>query len=199
MSPRRIAKLLAGVGAVALAVLLIVTVWIVHQRDAVEALEKVAGMVPGSLLHARNFRWTQMKAGERQWVLTASDASYSSTRTGLALTNANLTMTSSDGKPVRVEAPRALIHLKGNHVTRAELSGGTTIHYGDFVLVTDSATYLPDEDRVEASGAVTIEGEGMKVTGIGLTGNTRTRQFVLHDQVQTEIIPRKNGEKPTPS
>ena len=43
-----------------------------------------------------------MKAGERQWVLTASDASYSSTRTGLTLTNANLTMTSTDGKPVRV-------------------------------------------------------------------------------------------------
>jgi LPS export ABC transporter protein LptC len=199
MSPRRIAKALAGFGVVALVVLLAVTVYVVRHRATAQALQKVAGLVPGALLHARNFHWTQMKAGELSWVLTASDASYAGDKTALVLTNADLKLTSQDGKHVTVTAPHAMIYLHGNHVTRADLSGGTVIHYGDFVLTTDSASYMPDDDRVEAAGAVKIEGEGVKVSGVGLTGNPKTRQFDLHAQVQTEIMPKQNGEKPKQS
>lgn len=195
MSPRRIAKALAGFGAVALAVLLITTVWIVRHRSATQVLQSVAGIVPGTLLHAHNFHWTQMKAGEREWVLTAGEASYSTDKTSLKLTNAEVTMTSSDGKPVVVNAPTALLAMNGNHVTRAYLSGGTVIHFGDYILSTDSATFMPDEDQVEATGLVTVLGEGLKVTGIGMTGHPKTRVFELHQQVETEFTPSSDREK----
>ena len=72
---------MAGVGAIALAVLLIATVWIVRHRSAAQVLQTVAASVPGTLLHAHNFHWTQMKAGEREWVLTAGEADYSTDKT----------------------------------------------------------------------------------------------------------------------
>ncbi len=186
---------MAGVGAVAVMVLLVVTAWVVRNRSAGQVLQTVAGVVPGSLLHARNFHWTQMKAGERQWVLTATDASYSNDKTSLTMLGAEIAMTSSDGKPVVVNAPRAVLSLNGNHVNRAVLSGGTTIHYGDFVLSTDSATFSPDEDQVEAAGLVTVLGEGLKVTGIGMTGHPKARLFELHDQVNTQFTPKHDREK----
>lgn len=195
MSPRRIAKALAGVGAVGVIVLLVVTAWVVRNRSAGQVLQTVAGVVPGSLLHARNFHWTQMKAGERQWVLTAADASYSNDKTSLTLLGAEIAMTSSDGKPVVVDAPRAVLSLNGNHVSRAVLSGGTTIHYGDFVLSTESATFSPDDDQVEAAGLVTVLGEGLKVTGVGMTGHPKTRLFELHEQVNTQFTPKHDREK----
>ncbi|HYB90042.1 MAG TPA: LPS export ABC transporter periplasmic protein LptC [Candidatus Binataceae bacterium] len=199
MSPKRIARALAGFGTVALVLLFAATVWVVRHHGSAQALEKAAGFVPGALLHAHNFHWTQMKAGERQWVMTAADASYSGDRTALTLIEADLSMISEDGKAVRVTAPHALLFLKGNHVTRADLSGGTVIRYGDFKMSTDSASFMPDDNRVEAPGLVTVEGEGMKVTGLGLTGNSRTRQFDLHGQVQTEISPKQGSEKPKQS
>ena len=199
MSPRRIAKFLAGFGAIALAVLLVATVWIVRHRSAAQVLQTVAGIVPGTLLHAHNFHWTQMKAGEREWVLTAGEASYSSDKTSLKLTNAEVTMVSSDGKPVVVNAPTALLALNGNHVTRADLSGGTVIHFGEYILSTDSATFMPDADQVEAAGPVTVLGEGLRVTGIGMSGHPKTRIFQLHEQVETEFTPPKDREKPKPS
>jgi LPS export ABC transporter protein LptC len=199
VSPRRIAKFLAGFGAIALAVLLVATVWIVRHRSAAQVLQTVAGIVPGTLLHAHNFHWTQMKAGEREWVLTAGEASYSSDKTSLKLTNAEVTMVSSDGKPVVVNAPTALLALNGNHVTRADLSGGTVIHFGDYILSTDSATFMPDADQVEAAGPVTVLGEGLRVTGIGMSGHPKTRIFQLHEQVETEFTPPKDREKPKPS
>ncbi len=194
MSPKRVAKLLGGFGAVAVMVLLMVTVWVVRHRSDARVLQTVAGVVPGTLLHAHNFHWTQMKAGERQWVLTAADASYSNDRSSLTLTDAKVEMISNDGKSVMVTSPLAVMSLNGNHVNRATLSGGTTIQYGDFVLSTDSATFKPDDDQVEAPGLVTVVGDGMKVTGMRLTGHPKSRIFELHDQVNTHFIPKSNHE-----
>lgn len=195
MSPRRIAKALAGFGAVALIVLLVATVWIVRHRSATQVLQTAAGLVPGTLLRAHNFHWTQMKAGERQWVLTAGEADYSADKTTLKLTDAVVTMVSSDGKPVVVNSPHADLTMNGNHVTKAYLTGGTVIHFGDYVLSTDSATFMPDDDKVEAPGLVTVIGDGLKVTGVGLSGHPKTRVFELHTQVQTEVTPKKDSGK----
>jgi LPS export ABC transporter protein LptC len=195
LSPRRIAKALAGFGAVALIVLLVATVWIVRHRSATQVMQTAAGLVPGTLLRAHNFHWTQMKAGERQWVLTAGEADYSADKTTLKLTDAVVTMVSSDGKPVTVNAPHADLTLKGNHVTRAYLSGGTIIHFGDYVLTTDAATFMPDDDQVDARGLVTVVGDGLKVTGVGLTGHPKTRIFQLETQVETVVTPKKDSEK----
>jgi LPS export ABC transporter protein LptC len=199
LSPRRIAKFLAGFGALALVVLLVATIWIVRHRSATQVLQTAAGLVPGTLLRAHNFHWTQMKAGERQWVLTAGEADYSADKTMLKLTDAVVTMVSSDGKPVVVNSPHADLTMNGNHVTKAYLTGGTVIHFGDYVLSTDSATFMPDDDKVEAPGLVTVIGDGLKVTGVGLSGHPKTRVFDLHTQVQTEVMPKKDSEKPKQS
>jgi LPS export ABC transporter protein LptC len=193
MSLRVIAKLLAVSGAAALAVLLAVAIYVVRHREDAQSLEKVAAVLPNSLLHAKNFHWTQMKGAQMQWVLTANDASYSADRTAVKLVGADLAMTSSDGKEVHITAPKALLYMKGNHINRAEMSGGTVIRYGDFVLSTGTASFDPDDDHVEADGPVTVEGEGVKVTGIGLTGSPKTRIFELHQQVRTEIQPKKDS------
>ena len=195
MSPRQIAKALAGFGAVALIILLVATIWVVRHRSTTQVLETAAGLVPGTLLRAHNFHRTQMKAGERQWVLTAAEADYAADKTTLKLTAAVVTMVSSDGKPVVINAPHADLTLNGNHVTRAYLTGGTVIHFGDYVLSTDSATFMPDDDQVEAPGLVTVVGEGLKVTGVGLSGHPKTRVFQLRTQVETVVTPKKNSEK----
>ncbi len=199
MSPRRIAKFLAGFGTIALVGLLVATIWIVRHRSAEQVLQTAAGLVPGTLLRAHNFHWTQMKAGERQWVLTAGEADYSADKTTLKLTDAVVTMVSSDGKPVVVNSPHADLTLNGNHVTRAYLSGGTVIHFGDYVLSTDSATFMPDDDKVDAPGLVTVVGDGLKVTGVGLSGHPKTRVFQLQTQVETIVTPKKDSGKPKQS
>ena len=166
------------------------TYYVVHNRAAAPLITAVAGLIPGSLYHVHNFHWTQMKSGELEWVLTARDANYSNDRTSLILNEPVVTLTSKDGKSVSVKAPKAVLKMDGSKVTRATLTGGTLIHYGDFVMTTDQATFIPDADQVEAPGLVTIEGEGIKVTGVGMTGHTKTRHFELLSQVSTYIAPK---------
>src|SRR5260370_40347717 len=108
-----------------------------------------------------------MKAGERQWVLTAGEASYAADKMSLKLTNAEVTMTSSDGKPVVVNAPSAVLALDGNHVVRAYLSGGTVIPFGDYILRRGSAPFIPGDQPVQPVGPPTVIGEGLKSTRQG--------------------------------
>jgi LPS export ABC transporter protein LptC len=194
MSPRRIAKLLAGFGAVALAVILAVTIVVVRHRTAGQKLAQSAiGLLPGTLLHAHNFHWTQMKGNQSQWVLSAREASYSDDKTSLSLTNPQITMMSKDGKRIELLAASALLNIVDGHIKKANMMGGLVVHYGDLVLTTDEASFVPDNDELNAPGPVTISGPSVHITGIGLSGHPKAQTFELQRQVSTHISPRQSS------
>jgi LPS export ABC transporter protein LptC len=193
MSPRRIAKLLASFGAIALAAILAVTVVVVRHRAGQKLGEAAIGLLPGTLLHAHNFHWTQMKGNASQWVLKAKEANYSDDKTSLILTGPEITMTSGDGKRVILSASSAQLKMDSGHIKHANMTGGLVVHYGDFVMTTDAATFTPDTDQLDAAGPVRIEGPGMVVTGIGLTGHPKAQTFQLLRQVSTRITPRQTS------
>ncbi|MGH7913539.1 MAG: LPS export ABC transporter periplasmic protein LptC [Candidatus Binataceae bacterium] len=194
MSPRRVAKAMGLFGAAALAVVLVVAVWVVRHRSSATTLQQMTGMVTGALLHAHNLKWTQMSGGQSRWHLSARDASYSHDKTSLLLTDAELSMVSKDGRNVEVTAPRAEISVTGNHINQAHLSGGLRINYGDFVLRTGEATFAPDKDIMNAPGEVKVEGQGLTVTGVGLTGHPNERTFSLLSQTNTVVVPNKSSD-----
>jgi lipopolysaccharide export system protein LptC len=193
MSPKRIARALAAVGAVALCVIAIVTVRVVRGRSVRQAFENAAGLMPDSLLHAHNFHWTQMKGSQNQWVLKAKDASYASDKTTLVLSGVDLLMTAPDGKRLELIASRARLKLNGNHINTANLGDGIIVHYGDYVISTEQAVFTPDTDLLVAPGAVKIEGNGLTITGVGLNGHPKEEIFQVLDQVITQVSPRHQG------
>jgi LPS export ABC transporter protein LptC len=182
---------MGGLGAGALAVVLVVAVWVVHRRSADSALRQGVGAPQNSLVHAHNFNWTQMKGGSSQWRLHARDASYSRDKTSIVLSDAQLSMLARDGKEVEIGAPHAEISVSGNHINAAHLSGGLAIKYGDFVLQTPDATFLPDQDVVNAPGEVKVTGQGLTVTGIGLSGHLKDQTFSLLKQTDTVVVFKK--------
>jgi LPS export ABC transporter protein LptC len=192
MSPRQIAKVLGSFGAIALTAIVVVAVVVVRYRAARQnSAQPEPGMPSGTLLHAHNFHWTQMKGGASQWVLKAHDASYADDRQSLTLTGAQIRMTATDGKQVDISAGSARLKMNGNHIIRANMSEGLVVHYGDFVLNTDAATFVPDSDQLDAPGPVKIQGPDVLITGIGLTGHPKAQIFELKQQVATQVTPRQ--------
>lgn len=187
MSPRRIARLLALFGTISLMVIVVVTVVVVRRRSAQQKLQIVAAIMPGALLHAHNFNWTQMRGDQSQWVLKANDASYTNDKTSILLLEPQLSMTVQDGKHLSLTASRAVLTVNGNHISRAEMSGGLKVDYGDFVVKTESATFLPDNDQLQSSGEVKINGPGLDVAGVGLSGHPKAQTFQLLKEVKTVI------------
>jgi LPS export ABC transporter protein LptC len=193
MSPRRLAKLLAWLGSMVLGAVLIVSVWVVHHRTGEQLIKEAASVVPGSLLFARNFHWTQMKGDQKQWELVAGRANFSDDRKSIRLIDADVTMDSEDGKHVTLHAPLADLKMNGNHVNRADLTGGLKVHYGDVIITTQQAVFMPDADELTAPGLVTIESVGLKVTGVGLTAHPHAELFDLHQQINTAVTPKRRA------
>jgi LPS export ABC transporter protein LptC len=191
MSPRRIARLLALVGTLALAIIMVVTVVVVRRRSAEENLKSLAAIVPGTILHAHNFNWTQMRGNRREWVLKASDASYSNDRTSILLFKPQLSMTAQNGKKFSLSALHAVLTVSGNHIEKAEMSGNLEADYGDFVVITDAATFLPDSDQLTAPGSVRIKGPGLDIAGRGLAGHPKAQTFQLLKEVKTIVQQQK--------
>lgn len=196
MTPRRIAKLLGWLGSAVLATILVGTVWVVRHRVSGQMLKEAASVIPGSLLSARHFHWTQMKGDRKQWELSAGEASFADDKKSLRLKDADLSMVTNGGQRLLLHAPSARLILEGNHVKRAELSGGLEVRYGSVVVTVREAAFTPDEDVLESPGPVAIEGQGFKVAGIGLTARPHEEVFDLHSQVSTEVQPRPGTNGP---
>jgi LPS export ABC transporter protein LptC len=195
MSPRRLAKLLAWFGSATLAAIVVVTIWVVRHRANLQLATEAASVIPGTLLSARNFHWTQMKGDQQQWQLTARAASFSDDKKSLHLTDAVLSMVAQDGQHLTVHAPAAVLQLQGSHVQKADLSGGLSVRYGKVLLTGEQAAFAPDSDELEMPGPVTIEGEGFKVTGVGLTAHPHAETFKLHQQVSTQVVPKGDNSQ----
>jgi len=187
MSPRRVAAGLAVIGAATLLVIALFSVRAVIHRDRNKALRKALDLVPGALLHARDFHWTQMKGGHKLWELNAGEAAYSNDKTMLTLKQPQLTMIMDDGKSLQLHAAKAALQLNGNHITKAHLIGGLDLIYGEVELKTDEATFWPDQDMIRGSGPVQVRMPGFDITGVGLEAHPRARMFALQHDVRTEI------------
>ena len=174
-------------------IIVVVTVIVVRQRSSEQKLRTMAAIMPGAMLHAHNFNWTQMRGDRSQWVLKASDASYSNNKTSIVLVKPQLSMIVQDGKHLSLSAWRAVLTVNGNHISKAQMSGGLKVDYGDFVLITEAATFLPDSDELVASGAVKINGPGLDVAGVGLSGHPKAQRFQLLKQVKTLIDQKQGG------
>jgi len=193
MSPKRVAGALAAVGTAALIAIawFAVPAVIHHNRD--RALRRALDLVPGTLLHARNFHWTQMKGDRQQWELNADEAAYSNDKTLLNLRQPELTMVLDDGKTLVLHAASAKLKLTGNHIKEALLTGGLELTYGDLWFATGEATFWPDADTIQAPGPVHVRSPGFDVTGVGMEAHPRARLFALQHQVRTEIKREASG------
>ena len=77
---------------------------------------------------------------------------------------------------------------------RLQKRGGLTINYGDFVLKTSEATFTPDQDMVSAPGPVEVQGQGLTVSGVGLTGHPNERNFTLLSQTNTVVVLKNSSD-----
>ncbi len=163
----------------------------IGHRASDRVLQKMLINVPSSLVHAHDFRWTQVKNGEKQWELTALEGSYSQDRTHLFLNRAVLHAIGEDHHEIVLHASRAVLELEGNQVTRADLTGGVTITYSGFELDTTAAVFFPEQDRLRAPGSVHVRGEGITADGVGMEAHLRSRLFTLEHNVSTVMTPVK--------
>jgi len=143
-----------------------------------------------------DFHRSETKDGHTMWEIHGSRGQYMPSQNLAKIDNADLVLSRKADEHVHLTAKRAILHLTGTQLTKAELFDDIVVVYNEkTTLKTDQATYDKTNNSISAPGVVNIESETMTITGTELVADLETHEFRLLSKVKTELKPRKPGIK----
>lgn len=166
-----------------------VQVWRSIAARAPRSLEALGvELLPEVAQHIRNFRRVKVKDGRTEWEITAEDARYFEKSNEVVVRKPELTMNAEDGRQrARLTGSEGRLVLRDREVESVTITGAVVLWIDELQLTTDNATYDRTRDLVTAPGAVTIDGEDIKVHAVGMEVDVTPQRIRLLDDVHTVL------------
>lgn len=137
------------------------------------------------------FERSEIRDGKKLWEIKAQHGEYFPESNSATVEDALLTLYRED-KPVELQAAHATITLSGATLSKADLSGGVKMIYIDQNITVDTPTALIDmpNNQVSAPGNVVVVGPDFELRGDKFSGDLKTHNFKLLENVSTVLRPR---------
>jgi LPS export ABC transporter protein LptC len=140
-----------------------------------------------------DFRRTETKNGRIIWKVNAHIGEYLKGQDSAKLTKAFLVLYQENGDIVEVTSDSALLSLKGNELTTAEMSGNVIMNINKERYVhTEKATYEKVKDLIIAPGYAKIEDSNMVLEGESLTVKIEEQALSFDKNVKTTVKKKTN-------
>ena len=135
------------------------------------------------------FVYRQIKDGIIQWEVVARKAEVFEAKHEASLETVEVRLLSRDGEEMTLQAEEGLINTETNdfelrnreELIIIELANGYTI-------LTPHIHWIDAKQEIRTPNPVTIQGQGIKITGIGLVGFLESEEFTILDQVHVESM-----------
>lgn len=151
--------------------------------------------LPTSEVILNRFHRSEVKDGKKLWEVQAQQGRYLPESASIELTSAHLSVYQKSGETVTLQAQKATLYLSGQELVRAETSGGVKVDRdGKVTLETERATYMRNDNIVQAPGFVQIKSDTLNVSGTGLEVNLDTEEIKLNSEVSSVVQPSKAKE-----
>src|SRR6185295_13746381 len=159
--------------------------WAQHLRSL---RTKQLDFLPEAAQRIQNFRRVKMEGDRKAWEVAAREAQYFEDDQTVAVQAPEVSFyLKGDQGNVSIKGDQGRILLDGREMDRVELEGGIEVRFKDYVVRTDRAVYERASDSVVSPGAVSITGNGLKVTGARMTVEMEAQRFRLEGKVQTVL------------
>jgi len=159
--------------------------WAQHLRSL---RTKQLDFLPEAAQRIQNFRRVKMEGDRKAWEVAAREAQYFEDDQTVAVQAPEVSFyLKGDQGSVSIKGDQGRILLDGREMDRVELEGGIEVRFKDYVVRTDRAVYERASDSVVSPGAVSITGNGLKVTGARMTVEMEAQRFRLEGKVQTVL------------
>lgn len=135
----------------------------------------------------RDFRRVKVKDGRKTWELVALEAEVVAGRSEVVVVEPSVSFFGEDGRSAVVSGKEGRVFLAGSDVQRIELGGGIEVRVSDYVVRTDSATWVQAEDSVSAPGKVTVDGDAMSLVGDGMLVELGRQRLQFQRGVRTTL------------
>lgn len=165
---------------------------------SIEIMKDSDGNIEASVVFGE-FRKSEVKDGHKNWEIYAKVGRFFP-QSGKAILDSPVVTLFKPEDTVVMTSDKGVIFLHGNSLNNVEAHGHVVVtsEKKATVMHSDDLFYEHDTDKLTVPGPVIIESPQMKLTGIGMTGNTALKKFFLNDSVATTLqskSPKKGTNK----
>jgi LPS export ABC transporter protein LptC len=144
--------------------------------------------LPEAAQRIQNFRRVKMEGGRKAWEVAAREAQYFEDDHEIVVQEPEVSFYLKDGEgTVSVTGTTGRIVLEGREMDRVELEGGIQVRFKDYLVRTDRAVYERSTDTVVSPAVVSITGDGVALTGSGMTVEMGSQRVRLQGDVETVL------------
>jgi LPS export ABC transporter protein LptC len=168
-----------------------VSLWAnLRERKASESIEKIPKVSTGGAdMRMEKIRFVEDKQGQKTWELEANSVQQYQDQNLMVLEDVKVTFYSKEGQTFFLTGKKGKVDQSSRNV---ELVGDVVLTSSDgYRLKTHSISYRHSEKLVSTSDPVEIEGEQIRLSGIGMLVNMEAKTFKVLSQVKTQLKGRK--------
>ena len=135
------------------------------------------------------FVYRQTKDGIVQWEVVAQKAEVFEAKHEAALETVELRLLGHDGEEMMLQADEGLINTETNDFEMRNREELITIELANgYTILTPHIHWIDAKQEIRTPNPVTIQGQGIRITGIGLVGFLESEEFTVLDQVHVESM-----------
>jgi len=176
---------------VLIAGIVLVSLWgNLREKKFSESTEKIPKVSTGGAdMRMEKVRFVEDKQGKKTWELEANSVQQYQDQNLMVLEDVKVTFYSKEGQTFILTGSKGKVDQSSRNV---ELVGDVVLTSSDgYQLKTQSISYRHSEKLVSTSDPVNIEGEQIRLTGIGMLVNMEAKTFKVLSQVKTQLKGRK--------
>jgi len=187
------AKIAILISIVLISLLIGVNIWLnLRERKASEVKESVPKIsTDGADMRLEKVHFVEDKHGQKTWELEATSVTQYQDKNMMVLKDVKVTLYSKEGRTFVLSGKEGKVYPNSKDM---ELAGDVVLTSSDgYRLKTHSITYHHKEKKARTSDPVEIEGEQIRLVGIGMLVDMEAKIFKVLSQVKTQWRGEKKG------
>ena len=153
---------------------------------------KHAAEIPGVFKDADagidRFSFIQTKDGEIQWKVQARRARIVENESKAVLEDLRVTLFGKRGAQMILEGDEGVVDTESHNLTLKKREGSIPIHLeSGYTIYTNELQWIDQKQEISTDAPVTIHGDGIEITGVGLRGALGTETFTITKDVRAVV------------
>jgi LPS export ABC transporter protein LptC len=165
------------------------------QQEIMKNPVKALDYLPESALHVKDFRRAKVENGRKIWEVMGEEADYFKDQKQAVIKKPRFLYYDSKGEASETSGDVARMFLGDKDLQKLQLEGSIRVTYQNYILKSEEAVFLPEEQRIFLPKRTTLVGGGFELEGSSMEIELESKKVRLQSNVKTKIEPAKLEKK----
>ena len=149
---------------------------------------EIPGVFEDANVGIDRFSFVQTKAGEMQWKVRARRARIVESESKAVLEDLHVTLFGDEGTQMTLEGDEGIVDMESHNLTLKKREGSIPIVLqSGYTIYTKELEWMDHNREISTDASVTIQGDGIEITGMGLRGALGTETFTITKDVRAVV------------